>query len=196
MALRGVMLAILLLLVLLHSAEPSCERPRFDRFGRTLEEGATGRSVVEATVHKIKGSGIFGDDHGFLRRMASFETEDGALMTPGTGGIWSVSADALRAINVFAVRGRAPLPELENQIEQLFCLKWSDSIFDINDLDVPLYSALAVMLYLNMRGQGDIPEDVTAQATLWRDVFNRDGDTEAFGTHGTYLLLLYATIVT
>ena len=179
MALRSVML---LLLALLQSAAPqNCETRRFDR---TLEEGATGRSVVEATVNKIKGSGIFGDDHGFLRRMAPFETEDGAVMTPGTGGIWSVSADALRTIHAFTIRGHEPLPELENQIEQLFCFKWSETIGNINDLDVPLYSALAVMLYLSTRGQSDIPEDLTAQAALWRDAFNPDGDIEAFKTHG------------
>ena len=59
---------------------------------QTLDEGAVGSSVVEASIAKIRATCIFGDDKLFLRRLAYLMTRDGYDFNAARlGGIWRVS---------------------------------------------------------------------------------------------------------
>ena len=70
----------------------------FAQVDRTLEDGATGTEVVIATVERIRSSGIFPNDHQFLRRMARVKSNDGEA-TETIGGIWNVArSDAWRKL--------------------------------------------------------------------------------------------------
>ena len=151
---HGVALAVVFLMALSQCAKPQDCRRQLGQFDRTLEAGAKGTSVVEAVVNKIEESEIFSDDFGFLRRMASFESNNGATANSGEGGIWRVSMAVLQEIKSYP-----EFPELEAEIEEKFCLRWSETVGSRHRLDVPLYSALAVMMVVRLRGH-EVPEDV------------------------------------
>ena len=150
---------------------------------RTLEEQAVGAAVVDATARKIRESGIFEDDHQFLRRMAAVETNNGERFVPNTGGIWQVnhdnifrSAEEYISINIL----------LQDQIEERLCFSWSMNVLSIGyrAMDIPLYSALYVMVYLVFVREA-VPENIAQQASLWIKVFNRAGTAEEFTTAST-----------
>ena len=178
---------VLLLLMLFQCGKPQdCSQSQ--QFDRTLEAGATGASVVEATISRITESRIFSDDFGFLRRMASFETDNGATATPGGGGIWKVSATVFDLINSFIRVPLSSLPQIEDRIEQYFCFRWSNTVGNSRrNLDVPLYSALAVMMAMNLIDDDRFPEDIPSQARLWRDRFNPLGNADEFISHANSL---------
>ena len=177
---------VLFLLTLFQCAKPQdCQS---QQFGRTLEEGATGASVVEATISKITESGIFSNDFGFLRRMASFETDNGATATPGGGGIWRVSATVLNLINSFISVPLSPLPDIEDNIEKKFCFRWSNTVGNsLQRLDTPLYSALAVMMAVIIASDEKFPKYIPSQAQLWRGRFNPLGNIDDFISHANFL---------
>ena len=152
------------------------------RVDRTLEEGATGDDVVIATVNKISESGIFQDDFQFLRRMAYVETNFGVTATPGSGGIWAVSETAFRVVTrTIQLSHFRPYGRL---FESSFGLKWTEAVVIGNclqmnvcnrqKLDVPLYSALSVMVYTELLSHMShmIPDNITQQAQLWKDLFH------------------------
>ena len=153
----------------------------------TLEEGATGDHVVIATVNKISESGIFQDDFQFLRRMAYVETNFGETATPGSGGIWNVSENVFRIVTrIIVLSQRKPYGEL---FESYFGFKWNetvviddclvDNICNRQKLDVPLYSALSVMVYIDVLGH-IIQDSIIQQAELWNRLFRSDSpDNEA-----------------
>ena len=151
------------------------------RVDRTLEEGAKGEDVVIATVNKISDSGIFQDDFQFLRRMAYVETNFGETATPGSGGIWAVSQTVLRIVTrtiVFVDLFPKPYGEL---FESSFGFKWNktvvtddcanEGVCNRQKLDVPLYSALSVMVYIE-RFRRMIQDSIVQQAILWKDRFH------------------------
>lgn len=139
---------------------------------QVLEDGATGTDVVIATVNIIRDSGIFPDDFQFLRRMARVESSDGETAT--TGGIWQVDrVGAWLKLRVFfrhAIRiMRAQ--ELQMQVQLAFNITWTDTFPTYEDLNKPLYSALAVMLYIQANRKA-IPNDLSGQIDLWHLLFN------------------------
>lgn len=133
-------------------------------------------------------SGIFGDDHEFLRHMASFETNDGAMMELGTGGMWRVSMKVLDTINRYRNRtspSKAPLQtDILIRLERDLCFSWCNTMLNKAALDTPLYSALSVMLHLRLQNDAQIPDNTTSQAILWQRNFNESGDIVSFATHG------------
>ena len=161
---------------LLHAALLFCADSQRDcRVDLTLEEGATGEDVVTTTVNKISDSGIFQDDYQFLRRMAYVETNFGETATSGSGGIWAVSEDVFRPVTQYI----AKYPEL---IESSFGFKWNetvvidnclvDNICNRQKLDVPLYSALTVMVYIEYIYRDTIQDNIAQQAVLWKSRFH------------------------
>ena len=148
----------------------------FAQVDRTLESGATGTDVVIATVDRIRESGIFPDDHQFLRRMALVESNDGEGET--TGGIWNVArSDAWTKLRKFFQNvGRSERARTQQmQVQMAFDITWTHTSPTIDDLNKPLYSALAVMLYIQAK-QKTIPDSISGQANLWEELFN-DGAT-------------------
>ena len=144
---------------------------------RTLEDGATGEDVVIATVNKIRNSEIFPDDFQFLRRMARVESGDGETAT--NGGIWQVDyLGAWVKLRVFfrLVHRNLRAQQLQMQVQLAFNITWTDTFPTFQDLNKPLYSALAVMLYIQARNE-IIPDDIPGQADLWYRVFNAGSAT-------------------
>ena len=175
MACYRVVLAALQLVALLHCAASV-------RVDRTVEERAKGTPVVFATVNKIRESGIFTDDYQFLRRMAAVETNDGETFTPGTGGIWKVSEDVFRDVHSYMLSAQGQ-STLAMTIETTFSLNWVETITKRENLDIPFYSALTVMIHIEMSRAEmiyKIPHEIESQAMIWSDIFNEFGDPENF----------------
>ena len=175
MACYRVVFAALQLAALLHCAASV-------RVDRTVEERAKGTPVVFATVNKIRESGIFSDDYQFLRRMAAVETNDGETFTPGTGGIWKVSEEVFRDVDSYmlSAQGQSTLAET---IETAFSLNWVETITKRENLDIPFYSALTVMIHIEISRADmtyEIPHDIPSQAIIWKNNFNENGDPEDF----------------
>lgn len=149
---------------------------------QTLEQQATGEAVVTATANKIN---IFDDDRGFLRRMAKVESDNG--METGPGGIWRVSNSIYMTVNAH-ISLQSDQPTLQTLFENTFCISWSADVSPrgYDAMDVPLYSALTVMVYLSTVGE-DIPETIQEQADLWNKFFNNNGDREVFITRSRML---------
>ena len=150
---------------------------------RTLEEGATGEDVVIATVNKITESEIFQNDFQFLRRMAFVETNFTEL---GEGGIWAISADTLRVVSSYISYIHSG-QELGVKIEQAFGINWTEEIviddfnlvYNHQRMNVPLYSALAVMIRIRLSGD-IIQDDIVQQAQLWKSIFKPSGSETIF----------------
>ena len=106
--------------------------------------------------------------------------------------IWAISEDTLRVTTGFV--SNASLLErgkiLGKKISSAFGFDWTATVL-VNDcnnvsvnvicdrqkMDVPLYSAIAVMIRLNLTNE-TIPEDKDSQVELWRKVFNSYSSTE------------------
>ena len=164
-----------MLFALLYSAIASshCDNPGVDK---TLDEQATGSDVVTATADKIRESGLFGDDHGFLRSMAKVESDNGELLLQGTGGIWKVSREIFKDVDSYI---RLDASNLDEEFEEIFCFNWIDVVYPngfstatvplYSALDVPLYSALAVMVRLQSTGK-TLTDNDDEQAEIWKNL--------------------------
>ena len=137
---------------------------------RSEEHGATGTDVVIATVNRIRDSGIFSDDFQFLRRMAYVETRDGETAIEGNGGIWNVNSEVFRRVqrSLNTLRGF----DFTDDIKDAFDFKWFEKVLTRQDLDVPLYSALTVMLRIHITMGTEIPSELSAQAAIWNVLLN------------------------
>ncbi|CAI8020542.1 von Willebrand factor A domain-containing protein 2 [Geodia barretti] len=168
----------LVFLVLFCSATVVFSQCNTQGVDRTLEDGADGDDVVKATADKIRDSGIFGDDHDFLRRMAKVESDNGRDV--GLGGIWRVDSGTFKDMDEF-ILSQQETPTLQSQFEEHFCFSWSANVTPrkYSAMDVPLYSALTVMVYLSSIGQS-IPQDTEDQADFWTKHLNRNGVEQEF----------------
>ena len=175
--------AALLLAAILPFGMPTshCEVSATDM---TLVSGANGKDVVLSTIKKIEDSMIFPDifNFDFLRRMAAVESDDGTKAPPGSGGIWGIKMMVFNEVDMFMqgnFGGRRGVM-LAQQFEEAFCFNWYSEVNEIDALDTPLYSALAVMLRLKSADVKDIPNDIREQANVWRSIFDSDGDIGKF----------------
>lgn len=137
----------------------------------TREAGAHGTHVVIACVRLIRESPVFNpvDEDGFfvlLRKIALVETMDGGnaftYAEKYGGGIWGVSKTAFE--NVQMVNSET----LSSSIFGYFGIDWSSVKWE--DLDKPLYSALAAGMYLHLFN------DSSTQLSLWNGL---NGNTKA-----------------
>ena len=178
MAITRYLLVALLLAAIFPFSVPTfhCEVSATDM---TLVSGAIGKDVVLDTVNKIEDSMIFPENFDFLRRMAAVQTNDGTSAAPASVGIWGINTMIFNDLDMFMRNDRRGL-ELALQFEQAFCFNWYNNVNEIDALDIPLYSALAVMIRLTSAGLTDIPNNVIDQANIWRSTFNSSGDTERF----------------
>ena len=154
---------------------------------KTLKKGAKGTAVVTATVNKIRESGIFPDDYQFLRRMARVESNDGQLNT--SGGIWNIDEQPvwIKLQRFFGIP--AKVKELQMRFKSDLGITWSTTFPTFQDLDTPLYSALAVLVYIQAQRRS-VNESISHQADLWNTLFNTGATTlspEDFITAATAL---------
>ena len=143
---------------------------------KSEEHGAIGTDVVIATVNRIRISGIFPDDFQFLRRMAYVETRDGETAMAGNGGIWNVNSGVFRRVKSFLNTPRGF--DFTQSIRGAFKLEWFEKVKTRQDLDVPLYSALTVMLRIHITEGTEIPSELSEQAEFWNVLFNRSPGAE------------------
>lgn len=148
----------------------------------TLSTEATGENVVTTAANKIRNSGIFGDDHQFLRRMAKVESDDGVNIGSQMGGIWRVDNTRFRKVNEYLLQNPCSHhqedPCLQEQLEVMLCVDLD--VIHYEELDAPLYSALYVMIYLVETLRRTIPDTIEAQALLWKADLNSAGSEEHF----------------
>lgn len=154
-----------------------CEMPNNDQ---TVQEGATGTDVVLATVSKIKKSaiGLPNGDGDFLRHMAAVETGDGTLYQSGQGGLWRVSEEVFSKVKKYMELRHVP-PIVGDAMNDP-CLMWGEVVTGYVSMNIPLYSAMAVMIRLHMLGYDKIEDDAEAQGVIWRNHFNQTGDAQLF----------------
>lgn len=143
---------------------------------RTQEREAVGADVVKAVIVKIQP--IFGDDSQFLRRVAFVESRDGTNSTTFRpdyyGGIWQVDEQIFNE-----TKNTARYPELTNTYQRLneFGLDWPS--IQWRDLRIPLFSAIAVRLFIVAIDQ-PIPCSVAEQAQFWVRYLNQNQAAERF----------------
>ena len=177
MAMIKYLFAALLLAAILPFGMPTSHCP-VSATDMTLVSGANGKDVVLATIKKIEDSMIFPDNFTFLRRMAAVQTKDGAIIPQNSGGIWGIGA-IFNDVDMFMRNDRRGV-DLAVQFEAAFCFNWYNDVNGIGALDIPLYSALAVMIHLTSAGLTDIPDDIDDQAIIWKNTFNADGVEQIF----------------
>ena len=138
---------------------------------RTIEPEVRGSEVVETVVSRIERSAIFENDYGYIRRIAWVETRDGLSRTATFrngyhGGLWQV--DEVVFQETIDTVTYPQLLEKYQQIQVEFAIDWSTTRWE--DLRKPLYSGLAVYLYMvTIIGINEsIPLNIHDQADHWK----------------------------
>lgn len=156
----------------------------------TLEQDARGADTVRSVLSKMEQSNIFDSPSAsvqrdqvteqFIRELAYIESRDGEDNNiedmQGGGGIWRMEN------NVFQETKSYEYSTLYNRICELFCIDWQAVNYE--DLRMPLYSGLAVRIYLyhlDNTGRG-LPEAALdrTKASFWLEHF-RNNQQQLFG---------------
>ena len=145
--------------------------------------GTSGSEVVNQVLDTIECSGVFEDDHSFMRRLAYVETKDGTE-GQGTTGIWNVTVQHLKAINYSMVVRNTELYKVYGQIcnELGVNIMWAIRNSERQDLRNPLVSGVVARFYLHyvtVINDTQIPpaEDINGQATFWKSYFKKNAET-------------------
>ena len=145
--------------------------------------GTSGSEVVNQVLDTIECSGVFEDDHSFMRRLAYVETKDGTE-GQGTTGIWNVTVQHLKAMPYLVVLRNTELYELTGQICITLGVSMMGAIRNNTSLDLtnPLVSGVVARFYLHyvtvVNGQQIPPaEDISGQATFWKSHFKKNAET-------------------
>lgn len=149
-----------------------------------LAAEAVGTTVVDETLRLVAEASIFPDDYGLLRRAAWVETTFGifgGIFDEGIAsgdvdnlptGLWQM--DNARFAQTQDVATYPVLAERYRQIrENLFGIIWEDAMYE--DLNRPLYSAVAVRLYLSTL-EAPIPQTFVRQARFWYETYHGETD--------------------
>lgn len=147
------------------------------RFDGTLTPERNGSSVVRAVIAKIDASEVFNDSTWwqstserplvkiFLRRMAYVETEDGNRNS--VGGIWDITEEIFRMTQTYVARSQSIRQNLMNS--PILKIDWHNIVY--TDMTVPMYSGLAVALYLDKlildEGRQILPTNLYQLYRLW-----------------------------
>lgn len=168
--------AIWIILAVVSSIHPpalaSLERTRCVDLIRVTN--SSGTEIVLSTVELVQKSGVFSNDHGFLRNLAHVESLDGTSSDTHNfsihGGIWRVRRDAFDDISCS--------DDMKAKLYIHFGLRWSSVQW--NDLKKPLVSAIAAMLYIHSRSSMLNLQDISVQAVEWADHYNGNGNYSLF----------------
>ena len=138
---------------------------------QTIVSGAGGANVVRSVTSKLDAAGVF--EHSgnadltnvFMRNMAYVESRDGSMYPDGNmdGGIWKISRGKFRETQLL----QSDFPRVFDVIRTAFGIEWQS--LDYGELTKPLYSGLAVRLYLEYIA-GDIPPMIR-HAPFWVEKF-------------------------
>ncbi|CAK8674302.1 uncharacterized protein LOC143468480 isoform X2 [Clavelina lepadiformis] len=147
-------------------------RPSQQQTDLALVSGSSGTVVTLRCVDLITSSEIFPDDDDFLRRLAYVETSDGVAITAtGEGGIWKISAIAFSNLMDETYNASTYYPMILSQ----FNITWTSVAY--NDLDIPLYSALAarlVLAHVELNSTAALPATLPEQYLIWDFYFREE----------------------
>ena len=132
-----------------------------------------GTETVLACVRLVEDSGIFTDDYHTLRRIAYAETLDGDESRSSSGGIWNVSEE------IFTETMNSSNAAIHSEINVIFHIDWNSATY--NDLDKPIYSALAARIFLQEKqNSGSDISSVANQTSLWITEYNSNGNMSLY----------------
>ena len=154
----------------------------------TLQRGANGTEVVRSVESKLSSTSLFYNlitpnekevYEQFVREMAYVESKNGGEESVQNGGIWRVS----RSMFELTQNANFIMDEVFVGICDAFCIDWQEVPYD--ELDKPLYSGLAVNIYLhhlyNMTGTTQrrllVTDTDREKANFWVQSF---GETRSF----------------
>lgn len=143
------------------------------------QTNANGSAVVLQAIGILQQTSVFGNDNGILRRIAYVETRDGTRPDSESngGGIWAVNAT--KFLQTQNIEANARLPPKLQQIKDALNIDWL--LVEWEDLQIPLYSAIAARLILYIAPRAIPPEDdLEAQARFWVENYSPDGDEDNF----------------
>ena len=145
---------------------------KYNEVNLTMEPERIGTEVVKAVVNQIKASGIFESNYryDYIRRIARVESKDGldnaTYRENYHGGIWQVDK------SLFLVTQNTSIPILINKhelVKMQFDTDWVTLQWE--DLRIPLWSGLAVCLYMCTIDE-EIPSSIDKQAEHWNRNYN------------------------
>ena len=141
----------------------------------TLKPEITGRDVVDTVIDQIKRSEIFGNDFGYIRRIAAVESNYGLdhakTFRPGYhGGIWQMDEAIFEKTK--DTSSYPALNEKYDEIDSEFDIDWPNVKWE--DLRKPFHGGLASHLYMNTCANESIPSSVQDQARHWKNNYNRE----------------------
>ena len=171
--------------------------PCFSKWNCTLsnplpdKDSASGPEVVNTVLERLECSGIFEDDHRFMRRLAYVQTRDGDERGNKTG-IWNITED--RLINMVR-RIRNNYEHLEDKVCQQFNINITSAVTTSRARGNPLVSGVLARFYLHYvtveyRQQIPSAENVSGQAAFWISHFRNNaeaGTKENFTNNVTYI---------
>ena len=136
----------LLLVVIISSFAQAVRQP----VDQTTDPRASGSNVVRAVISRLDAAGVFEESGNadltnvFMRNMAYVETRDGTAYPDDNrnGGIWKLSRNKFLQTQ----RLDSDFPGVFDAIRTVFGIEWQN--LDYGELEKPLYSGLAVRLYL------------------------------------------------
>ena len=145
------------------------------RIQKVNQEGTTGPRVVNAVLDAIECSGVFEDDHMFMRRLAYVETSNGVSDT--YTGIWgNTSVFQLQSIDnlVLDVNYSALLDKIRNNLS----IDVLNAKLDFEGSKTPLVSGILARFYLHIVtvvNEQPIPPagDICGQAIFWDSYYKR-----------------------
>ncbi|XP_054168961.1 uncharacterized protein LOC128966171 [Oppia nitens] len=140
----------------------------------TLVPGSIGQDVVQASLAKVNQIKLFADDLGFLFRLAlvetnfgqnprTFATNNNNTKNNESPNIWSIDEQKFRETQ--EIQKYPELLGIYYELADKYDIDWQR--LDLDDMQRPLYSALASKMFLHLSGQ-PIPETIDDQAHYWK----------------------------
>ncbi|XP_054168962.1 integrin alpha-E-like [Oppia nitens] len=159
-----------------------------DPIDLTLVPGSIGQDVVEASIAKVNQIKLFADDSGLLFRLALVESnfgENPRIFTANdntneSSNIWSIDSQKFRETK--DIVKHPELVQIYTELMDKFHINWQT--VSLNDMQRPLYGALATKIFLHLTVGRSIPiQTVDEQAIYWKQYYTtnttRVGDVDS-----------------
>lgn len=141
---------------------------------KVLQSKATGKDVVKSAVNEV--DTVLGGGN-FLYEIAQVESQMGGhsdTFGKKSRGIWQI--DPVGFEDTQKLRGNnrdARMKDAWKSIKRAFGIDWSKVSYD--QLNTPLYGALAARLHLIQNYGVDVPNTLDKRAKVWKEHYNKSG---------------------
>lgn len=170
MCLRHSKSALISLLVMFYFGSLTAKRLRLPIPKSLVVLDSSGIDVISDAVFLTERSGIFSKDHHFVKRIAIVEAA--MNKTSKEGGLWRIDRCAFTGITQNRRKYRR-LVSLQKRVRKTYGITWSR--IRHFDLRRPIYSVLAVRLYLEIT-MPTIPRRLRSQALLFSQEYHKCAD--------------------